>query len=185
MPCGGEYSEKQVDSRQHSGMLWSGKAFLVKQCWARYLNEVRDRICGYLGGKSQTAGPQYQSMLGKVKRQQSGEGRSETQEGTSMSGLVGYNQDFALTLSQRQSLECSEQRSNMGPLNFKKNSIWLFRGKQTGERGYPVRVKAGRLLVRRLLYRLVPFPCKYHDVLKIKAPKLLELIQQIQQCGRI
>lgn len=37
-----------------------------------------------------------------------------------MSGLVGSNKDFALTLSQKQPLESSEQKCNMGPLKFLK-----------------------------------------------------------------
>lgn len=41
----------------------------------------------------------------------------------SVSGLVGYKKDFASTLSQRQPLESSEQRSNLGPLMFFQNSI--------------------------------------------------------------
>ena len=51
-----------------------------------------------------------------------GEGGRRSQKwgrgGPDGSGLVGHNKDFGLTQSQRQPLESSEQRSNMGPLMF-------------------------------------------------------------------
>lgn len=66
-----------------------------------------------------------------------------------LSGLVGYNKDFALTLSQEQPLGSSEQRSYMGPMTLKKLNLALL-WKLTGEKGWQIRMKARRL-VRKLM----------------------------------